>query len=215
MLSSLTRLTAIVLPLGMLAGPLGPDKRPSGLDPARRYVVAPTDNEARYHVREQLASIAFPTDAVGKTTAVRGYLVLGPDGQVIRDSSQFVVDLTGLTSDRERRDRFIQRNTLETAQYPTAQLVPTAAPGLPNPIPESGRADFQLNGDLTIHGVTRPTTWQVSARFEGGAIIGIASTRFTFADFGMTAPRVMVVLSVADTIGLEYDFHLTPDTTTR
>jgi hypothetical protein len=39
----------------------------------------------------------------------------------------------------------------------------------------------------------------------------IASTRFTFADFGIAQPRVPVVLSVADTIGLEYSFTLVRD----
>lgn len=211
MSGSFVRLALLVLPIGMLT----PTPHATGPIPAGsgRWIVAPAGNEVRYHVREQLASVSFPTDAVGTTSAVRGVLVLGPDGTIASDSSRFVVDLTGLTSDRERRDQFIRRNTLETARYPTAEFVPATAPGLPTPLPESGRVQFQLRGNLTIHGVTRPATWQVSARFEGGDITGTASTRFTFADVGMTAPRVMIVLSVADSIGLEYDFHLTPDTT--
>lgn len=206
------RLTAILLPLGFLIQSAVPLSHQRPGDPARRFVVAPSGNTARYHVREQLASISFPTDAVGTTDAVQGTLVLDAGGRVSRGSSRFVVDLRGLTSDRAMRDRFIQRNTLQTAQYPTAEFVPSAAPGLPTPLPDSGRAEFQLTGDLTIHGVTRPATWQIAARFREGEILGIASTRFTFADFGMTPPRVMIVLSVADTIGLEYDFHLVPDT---
>jgi polyisoprenoid-binding protein YceI len=210
MSGSLVRVILMLLPIGMLA-PLRRSTA-SGSLAGRRLIVAPSGNQARYHVREQLASVSFPTDAVGTTSAVQGVLLLGTGGAIIPDSSRFVVDLTGLRSDRERRDRFIQRNTLETAQYPTAEFVPTAAPGLPTPIPVSGRAQFQLAGNLTIHGVTRPATWQVTARFEGGDITGTASTRFTFADYGMAAPRVMIVLSVADSIGLEYDFRLIPDT---
>jgi polyisoprenoid-binding protein YceI len=206
------RTMALIVPLGFLPQfSVSAAHRPQ--DATRRFIVDSAGNRAGYHVREQLASISFPTDAVGTTDAVRGALVLGPDGAVVRDSSHFVVDLTGLTSDRSMRDRFIQRNTLETARYPTAEFAVTGAAGLPNPVPQSGRADFRLTGDLTIHGVTRPATWQVSARFEPGAVTGTASTRFTFADFGMTPPHVMIVLSVADTIGLEYDFRLVPDTT--
>jgi hypothetical protein len=41
--------------------------------------------------------------------------------------------------------------------------------------------------------------------------VGTASTRFTFADFGITPPRVPILLSVADTIAIEYDFSLTRD----
>jgi len=37
---------------------------------------------------------------------------------------------------------------------------------------------------------------------------GTAWTEFTFADFNIDQPRVSIVLSVADTIRLEYDFRL-------
>jgi polyisoprenoid-binding protein YceI len=65
-------------------------------------------------------------------------------------------------------------------------------------------------GDLTVRDVTRPTTWQVSARRQGNDIVGTATTQFTFKDFNMDQPRVPIVLSVADTIKLEYDFHFAP-----
>lgn len=48
------------------------------------------------------------------------------------------------------------------------------------------------------------------ATFNGSDITGNAATSFTFADFGITQPRVPVVLSVAGTIKLEYDFHFVP-----
>ena len=46
-----------------------------------------------------------------------------------------------------------------------------------------------------------------------GYVVGTATTSFTFKDFGIPQPRVPVVLSVADTIRLEYDFRFVPDTT--
>jgi polyisoprenoid-binding protein YceI len=67
---------------------------------------------------------------------------------------------------------------------------------------------FQLVGDMTIHSVTRPATWDVTAQVNGQELSGSASTSFTFEDFGMTPPRVPVVLSVEDNIKLEIDFHL-------
>jgi hypothetical protein len=39
-------------------------------------------------------------------------------------------------------------------------------------------------------------------------VTGTASTRFVFEDFAMAKPRVRSVLSVADTIALEYEFNL-------
>ena len=176
-----------------------------------RYVVAPTGNEARYRVREQLAGFDLPKDAVGATKAVTGQIMVGVDGKVVKDSSKFVVKLSELKSDQTRRDNFLRRSTLETTTFPDAELVPVALEGLLLPIQPGSSQTFSIRGDLTVRGVTRPTTWQVTARAEGSDVVGTAATAFTFKDFGLEQPRVPVVLSVADTIRLEYDFRLVPD----
>ena len=75
-------------------------------------------------------------------------------------------------------------------------------------LPTSGSHTFDVIGNLTVRGVTRPTTWRVKAEAKGGQVTGAASTAFTFKDFNMEQPRVPIVLSVADTIKLEYDFRL-------
>lgn len=177
-----------------------------------RWVVTPAGNEARYRVREQLARVDFPSDAVGKTNQVTGAIVIGADGKIVREGSSFTVDLASIQSDNQRRDGFIRRNTLQTDSFPKAVFVPTAATGLPAPLPASGEMAFQLTGDLTIHGVTRTATWQVKAtRGASGVVTGTATTNFKFGDHGMTIPRVGMVLSVDDSITLEYDFTLAPE----
>lgn len=174
-----------------------------------RFVVAPTGNEARYRVREQLAGLSFPNDAVGVTSAVSGEIVVDEaTGRVQANASRITVELGGLTSDQNRRDNFIRTRTLETEQYPTATLVPTEFRGLTWPLPASGTVTFELVGNLTVKGVTRSTTWNVSLNVAGTTLTGTATTSFTFADFVLTKPRVASVLSVDDTIKLEYDLRL-------
>lgn len=173
-----------------------------------RLTVAPAGNAVRYRVREQLVGRDLPNDAVGETSAVTGAIVLDDAGRVVKDQSRIVVDVTGLTSDSDRRDGYVQRRLLEGEQHPTVTLVPSEIHGLTGAIPTSGTANLHLMGDLTVKGVTRPTAWQVTARFDGNQITGSASTAFTFEEFGLTQPRVPVLLSVADTIRLEYDFTL-------
>ena len=55
--------------------------------PPLRFVVAPTGNEARYRVREQLVNLDLPNDAVGVTKEISGQLLVTPRGSVIADSS--------------------------------------------------------------------------------------------------------------------------------
>jgi polyisoprenoid-binding protein YceI len=176
-----------------------------------RFVLAIDGNEARFRVREQLVGFDLPNDAVGKTARVEGSLLIGTDGRIVRDSSRFTVDLRTLESDQTRRDGFIKRNTIQTDSFPNAVFIPATAQGLPAVLPATGDLAFTLSGDLTIHGVTKPTTWQVKAkRIASGAVTGTATTEFKFGDFNMTIPKVGRVISVDDRIILEYDFHMVP-----
>jgi polyisoprenoid-binding protein YceI len=173
-------------------------------------VLAAEGNEARYRVREQLANVDLPNDAVGVTSAITGQLVLDAQGQVVLGASKFVIDMTTLKSDRERRDGYLQRRTLETEQYPTVTLAPTALRGLPWPLPAAGAFSFELEGDLTIRSVTRSVRWQVNATAGEGGFSGTAATSFPFEAFELTQPKVPIVLSVENEIKLEYDFRLVP-----
>ena len=179
---------------------------PAALMAQTRLSVAAQGNEARFVVREQLVRAELPNDAVGVTTAITGGITLDRRGGVDSTTSRIVVDLTSLKSDRDMRDRFIKRRTIVTDSFPTAVLVVTGITGLPATLPTSGAMTLVLTGHLTIHGVTRPSTWNVTAQADGGAITGKAVTRIQFGAFGMAQPRVAVVFSVVDDIKLEYDF---------
>ena len=175
----------------------------------QRFIVAPTGNEARYRVREQLVGVDLPNDAVGVTHDISGMLIVTDKGVVVGDSSRIVVNLTNIKSDKDRRDGFIKHRTMETDKFPTVELAPRSFAGL---VAKPGTApkDFTLVGDLTVHGVTHPTTWKVSTHGDGADVVGTATTAFTFKDFALDQPKVPVVLSVADTIKLEYDFRFSP-----
>jgi polyisoprenoid-binding protein YceI len=177
---------------------------------AQRYVVAADGNEARYKVREQLLGFDFPNDAVGVTRGISGAVVVDEEGQPVAAESRVAVDLSQLTSDSDRRDGFIKRRTLDTDNHPEAVFVPRRILGLEGPLPTGGAVEFRMAGDMTVRGVTRPVVWDVRARRDGAAVVGTASTRFTFGRFELEIPRVRSVLSVDDEIRLEYDFRFVP-----
>jgi polyisoprenoid-binding protein YceI len=173
-----------------------------------RYTVVAERSEARYRVREQLAGLSLPNDAVGSTRAVEGGVALDAQGRALPGDSRFTVDLRTLRSDEPRRDNYIRRNTLETDRYPTVVFVPTEIRGLRLPLPPTGTASFELVGDLTVRDATRRTTWSATATFSGDDVSVRAATTFRFEDVGLRIPRVAVVLSVEDQIRLEADVVL-------
>lgn len=171
---------------------------------AVRYVIA-SGSEASYTVSEVLAGNTLPNDAVGTTDAVTGAIALDTSGKVVAAASTITVNLTGLTSDSSMRDGFIQRSTLETGTYPNATFAINEISGLPASIPTSGDYTVAINGNLTLHGVTRPATWNGTVTFKDGGVTGTASTIVKLTDFGMTEPSVARVLSIEDNITLTID----------
>ena len=119
------------------------------------------------------------------------------------------MEAASLQSDEPIRDRYIKENTLQVSQFPTVEFVTREVRGLATPLPTGGDVTFQLVGDLTVHGVTRPATWDVRARINDQDATGTASTQVKITDFGMALPRVARVLSLEDTLTLEVDFHAT------
>ena len=180
---------------------------------ATRYVVASAGNEVRYRVREQLVGFDLPNDAIGKSGKVSGAIAFDAEGRLLPAESRFAVDASTFVSDRDRRDRYVSSRLLNAQQFPEIVLVPTELRGVSLPLGSTGTSSFELIGDLTARGVTRPTVWRVTAQLADGRLSGTASTRFVFDDFQMEKPRVRSVLSVADTIALEYDFSLVREET--
>ena len=171
-----------------------------------RLTLDPAATKARFRVKEQFANQTVMNEAVGETDKVTGQLVIDSTGKVNRDQSKFTVDMASLKTDQAQRDNFIKRGTLAVSQFPTAQFVPTEIKGLASPLPTSGDVQFQLVGDMTVHGVTKPVTWDVTGKIEGQSLTGQAKTAFKFGDFGMEAPRVPILAAVEDNIRLELDF---------
>ena len=191
------------------AGPSG-RANPPPPDPTKPQKLEIAEGtKARYKVREQLAGISFPSDAVGTTEAVTGTLVLNPDGSIDATRSKLTVDLRTLKSDQQMRDGYIQKNTLESEKFPMIEFVPKRATGLPVPIPAGmgAQAGFQLIGDMTLHGVTKEATWNVVATFGNDQVAGRATTTLQFATFNLTKPSLARLMSVDDKIDLEIEFR--------
>lgn len=165
-----------------------------------------TTSKVTVRVREQLASIPAPSDAVLETTDLKGSFGLRADGSFTADS-KITAGLQALKSNSNQRDTFIKNDTLDTRRFPTADFVPTRTVGLPVPLPASGEWTFQLIGKLTIKGVEKEVTWDVKAKRDASGLTASAKNApaWKFGDFGMQAPRVASVLSIVDEIRLELE----------
>jgi polyisoprenoid-binding protein YceI len=168
---------------------------------ATTYTIAGDKSQAKVTVNEKLANLPSPSDAVLTTNAIQGQLFLGADTKPI-EGAKIMVDMRTLKSDKTQRDNFIRTNTLQADQFPLAEFVVTGVDGWTGPLTEGKSSTFKLRGNMTIHGVTKPVTFDTTATMQGGNVTGMATTTFKFQDFGMTPPNVSVA-KATDTIKLD------------
>lgn len=158
-------------------------------------IAAGSDSFVGYRVQEELANIGATT-AVGRTSGVAGSIVV--EGTTIT-AVDITADLTGLTSDDQRRDGQLRRQALETNTFPTAtftlsQPVELGSGGLA----DGGSVSLTATGDLTLHGVTRSVRIPLTATRSGDRVTVTGSIAIVFADYSITPPSAFIVLSVAD-----------------
>jgi polyisoprenoid-binding protein YceI len=164
---------------------------------------------AGYRVREQLAFLSAPSDAVGRTSSISGSISLtGSSDSLSVTAASFTVDVSTLASDRSMRDDRIHSIGLESDRYPRASFVLTAPLSLPAKAATGAVVDVSATGKLTIHGVTRTETIPLQARVTGSEIEVVGSITFAWNDFGMTAPSIGGFVSVGSSATMEFDLHL-------
>ncbi len=184
--------------------------KPAAAGSAAKLTIDPDANsQVDIVVKEILAGATIKTDAVESSKTVSGSISVDGSG-AIAPSSKLSLDLRTIKSDRGIRDEFIKnRFVLNTGQFPNAEFVPKEIQGLSGGLPTSGDASFKLLGDATVHGVTKPMTWDVKATFDAQTVKGEATTDFKFADFSITVPRVPSVAELEDGGKLTVKFQAT------
>ncbi len=132
-----------------------------------------------YRVRERVGPIITPGDAVGRTTALTGELVI--DGDEVTAVS-VTADMTKLTSNVDFRDDAMRGVGLETDEFKEARFELTEP--IEGATAERGEIlEFSAVGDLTLHGVTKSVEADIESRWNGGYVQVAGSIPITLSDF--------------------------------
>lgn len=175
----------------------------------------PEESQASYLVDEEFLENALSklgieagqNDVVGTTPEVSGQLQLNLDDlSAVLGENEFAVDLSQLTSDQDRRDNWIRENGPTFDRFPMATFTATAVSGLPDNYDEGQEIQFQVSGDLTVHEVTLPVTFDVTATLQDDTLTGVLETRRLMSDFGIDPPAFAGTLTVADEFGIRVEF---------
>ncbi len=144
-------------------------------------------SRAGYRVEDEVLRGATVT-ATGYTEDVTGSMTLAEEGTRI-DAATFTIDVASIVSEGfGQRDNAFRR-VMETDRFPTATFTLTQPVELDAfPAEDTEISIPGVTGELTMHGVTQPVTFDATA-IRGGSRIDVkALVPVTYTDFGIQNP---------------------------
>lgn len=175
------------------------------------YQIVPGQSKVSYQVDETLLNENNRLNtAVGVTQGISGTIQIDHSQPANSKLGPFTVDVSQLTSDSGRRDQYIRTHFLESSRFPTVTFNTTKVSGLPASIQDGVDNTFQVTGDLTIHQVTKPATFNVTARLTGTTLTGQANTQILMSDFGIGPITLFNLLNTKDQVNVTFQFTAQP-----
>ncbi len=172
------------------------------------YKIGP-GSAAGYRVRELFVGGLAKTDAVGRSEAVTGTVVLGRSGSALQVLSvNAAVDMAKLVSDESRRDSRMRSTGIETDKFPTATFVSSTAVTLDADSEAAKPVKATVPGKLTLHGVTRDVQIPVDAQLRSGTLEIVGRLAINMKDYAIEPPEIADFVKADDDGSLEFKLVL-------
>ena len=157
----------------------------SGLDGAWN-VETTTDVKALYvgyRVDEVLAG--QNVTATGRTPSVTGSLTIS--GTKV-STAEFTAQMATVKSDKDQRDGQFSGRIMEAAKFPTATFKLTSPIDFKTVPVGTAKITASTTGDLTLHGVTKSVTFDISGFASGNKMTIAGEIPVKFADYSIANP---------------------------
>jgi polyisoprenoid-binding protein YceI len=142
---------------------------------------ATSGSRAGYRVREEF--LGAGNTMAGRTSAVTGKVVL--DRNAV-SSASFRVSLTTVTANGKTQPQLAK--ILDTASFPDATVSLTKSVATGSGLVMNKTRTFKVTGLLTMHGITRPVTFDVYVRYTGSLLEAAGAIPVVFSGWDIHAP---------------------------
>jgi polyisoprenoid-binding protein YceI len=139
---------------------------------------------AGYRVREDFLGAGHTM--VGRTSVVTGRFVIARN----EVTAAFLrVELTAVTAQGTAQPQFAK--ILDTASFPAATFTLTKPIVVGSRLVMNKTVRVRATGLLTMHGTTRPVTFQATARYSGSLLEAAGSIPVQFTDWNIRTPQFL------------------------
>lgn len=176
-------------------------------DTRTRFHITSEASEARFIIDETL--LDQPKTVVGATNQVAGELLVDFDHPANTQVGAIRINVRTLETDNEFRNRALRGQILQADrdEFEFAQFIPTALTNLPEQITLGQPVTFQIQGQLSLHGVSRNVVFDATVTpLSETQLEGLAQATVSYRDFGMNIPEAPGVANVSEDVQLEIEF---------
>jgi polyisoprenoid-binding protein YceI len=174
------------------------------------YKIIPDESQVSYEVGETFLNDNRFNLAIGVTKQIEGEITANKTDPTKSSIGPITVDISQFTSDSNRRDSAIRGRWLESEKFPKAVGKPTKIDTLPSSYKEGQDYTFKVTGDLKVRDVSKPVTFDVTARLNGDVLSGSAETTILLSDFGVGPISIGGMLNTEDKAKLILKFAAKP-----
>jgi polyisoprenoid-binding protein YceI len=174
------------------------------------FRIVAEESEVRFAVDE-----TFPAGtAIGRTNQIAGNILVDFDTPSKSRLGAIRINLRTLQTDSSERDQSIRCCVLLSAQdeHEFTDFIPTSLVGLPDQVIPDQPIMFQVVGDLTLRGIKKPVTFDVTLTVTARDLRGTAKATINRSDFNLIDDEHLVEHGVAQPVTLEFDFVAEPVT---
>lgn len=183
--------------------------------------LAPNDTRSLLHINAEESEVRFvideillgnPKTVIGVTDQVAGDLLVDFENPANSQLGAIRINARTLTTDNEIRNRALRGQILQSEQdeYEFIEFIPTRLIGLPEQVTIGEQFSFEIEGYLTIRGVSQLVTFEATLMPESETSVhGRAVTDVRYAAFGIVIPNAPGVAGVSENVRLEIDFVAT------
>lgn len=174
-------------------------KLPAGSATSSVYRISQEKSLVTFEMNELLNN--KPKLVIGTTTQIAGDIAL-IDGKM--KLGGLAINAKSFVTDNENRNRAIVNLILKSNKGEN-EFITFKPQTYSNWEVSGGRMAFDVTGDLTISGVTKPVTFNVDSTVTEGSIKGKAKTRIKRSDFGLVIPNLSFIANVDDEFPVTVD----------
>lgn len=171
------------------------------------YRISQDGSQVTYTIQEVLNGA--DKTVVGTTSQVAGDILVDLSNPSQSEIGELKINARTFATDDSRRDNSVARFILQSESDANQYIVftPTSITSLPDSVKVGDELTLKVTGNLTIAGVTKEVTFDVTATLKSqDQLTGQATLTVQRSDFNLNIPSVPFVANVGDSVILNLNF---------